>query len=164
MVAFLKIDLFSIPGKSAEAASPALVRWLGANKSSGIPVLNRLLPLDHSPRCWSKVLAGAPAITVMVKGAGWKKGQRAEVRAFSSSLLGSVTGSCHTKLSFPPCWPELSHITHVDAREAEKHCICSRWPCAILLLLWDDGEGKQAVSAVVRRSDLRPLWRTHLMN
>lgn len=56
---FEQTELFSLSGKSPEAASPELVskRWYCANKSSGIQVLSKSLSLDcstspHGPRCW----------------------------------------------------------------------------------------------------------------
>ena len=80
--------------------------------------------------------------------------------------LGSVVGSCHTKLPFPSYWPEFSHRTHPAAWRTENRVFALVTVCDLIMAWWrvDIEEGKPAVSAIVCLSDPRQLSSKYLMN
>lgn len=95
---FKKMEMFSLSGKSPDAASPWLVRWLHARKSSGTHVFTRLLPLGcspspHGPRCQLELHPSQLCPSS-------RKEERTKGRGEGSSSVRNVAGRRSTKLPF----------------------------------------------------------------
>lgn len=110
------MEMFSLWGKSPDAANPWLVRWLCARKSPGTHILSWTVTLDLMVQdvSWSS------SHHSYLQAARTKKEQRAEVEASISSPFGNIAGSCSTELPFPTYRSELGPRTNLAGRKAEK--------------------------------------------